>query len=271
MGGVPGTFSRRKASQAPGPRNLERYNMDTERQFEGKIAIVTGSTQGLGEATARLFAERGARGIVITGRDETRGEAVAASLDGASCRAVFVRADMASVEDCRALVAAADEAFGTVHVLVNSAGATTRGSILNTTPEVYDQVMAVNVRAPFFLTAGNRQDHGPRGCRRFHRQHRQRFGLRRHALPLALLHLERRPRRVDQERRLRAHAPPHPGQRPQHRLDGHARRRHDPAHRPRQRRELVGRRWRRDSRSGDCSRRARSPRPSPSSPATSRE
>ena len=125
--------------------------MNTSRQFEGKIAIVTGSTQGLGEATARLFAERGAAGIVITGRDEGRGKAVAAGLDNDPCRAVFIRADMGNVDDCRALVAAADETFGTVHVLVNSAGATTRGSILNTTPDVYDQIMAVNVRAPFFL------------------------------------------------------------------------------------------------------------------------
>jgi len=126
--------------------------MSSAKQFEGKIAIVTGSTQGLGEATARLFAERGAAGIVITGRNSERGEAVAASLNNASCRAIFVRADMTSVDDCRALVAAADEAFGTVHLLVNSAGATTRGSILSTTPETYDQVMAINVRAPFFLT-----------------------------------------------------------------------------------------------------------------------
>ena len=58
---------------------------------------------------------------------------------------------MSSVDDCRALVAAADGAFGTIHVLVNSAGATTRGSILNTTTDVYDSVMAINVRAPFFL------------------------------------------------------------------------------------------------------------------------
>ena len=125
--------------------------MSSHQQFDGKIAIVTGSTQGLGEATARLFAERGAAGIVITGRNQERGEAVAADLCDTSCRAIFVRADMASVDDCRALVAATDDAFGTVHVLVNSAGATTRGSILNTTPDVYDQIMAINVRAPFFL------------------------------------------------------------------------------------------------------------------------
>ena len=125
--------------------------MSTSQQLEGRIAIITGSTQGLGEATARLFAERGAAGIVITGRNSQRGKAVAESLNSGSCRAIFVRADMADVGDCRALVAAADEAFGTVHVLVNSAGATTRGSILNTTTDVYDSVMAVNVRAPFFL------------------------------------------------------------------------------------------------------------------------
>ncbi len=125
--------------------------MESSRQLEGRIAIVTGSTQGLGEATARLFAERGAKGIVITGRSRERGEAVAADLQRQSCRAVFVRADMADVDDCRALVAAADEAFGSLHVLVNAAGATTRGSILNTTLETFDTIMAVNVRAPFFL------------------------------------------------------------------------------------------------------------------------
>ena len=66
--------------------------MDVSGQFEGKIAIVTGSTQGLGEATARLFAERGAAGIVITGRDRARGEAVAASLDTDACRAILTSA-----------------------------------------------------------------------------------------------------------------------------------------------------------------------------------
>jgi NAD(P)-dependent dehydrogenase (short-subunit alcohol dehydrogenase family) len=125
--------------------------MLSPKEFDGKIAIITGSTQGLGEATARLFAERGAAGIVITGRSQDRGEAVASSLEIGFCRAIFVRADLADVDDCRALVKAADRAFGSVHVLVNAAGATTRGSILNTTTDVYDQVMAVNVRAPFFL------------------------------------------------------------------------------------------------------------------------
>jgi len=119
--------------------------------FAGKYALITGSTQGLGEATVRLLAERGAAGIIITGRNRQRGEAVAEELTSAACRAIFVQADLGSVEACRALVATADQAFGTLHVVANVAGATTRGSIWNTSQAVFDQLMAVNVRAPMFI------------------------------------------------------------------------------------------------------------------------
>ena len=120
-------------------------------QFAGKIAVVTGGTQGLGEATARLFAERGAAGLVICGRNAARGEAVARSIADAGCPTHFVRADLADVEDCRAVVRRADEEFGRVDVLVNAAAITDRGTILDTSPELFDRMMATNVRAPFFL------------------------------------------------------------------------------------------------------------------------
>lgn len=119
--------------------------------LDGKVAIVTGSTQGLGEATARLFVERGAAGVVVCGRNVERGEAVAASLNRKSYRAIFVAADLADVDECRKVVAAADQAFGAVHILVNAAGSTTRSSIWDTSPQTFDQLMAVNVRAPLFL------------------------------------------------------------------------------------------------------------------------
>lgn len=122
-----------------------------ENQFKGKIAVVTGGTQGLGEATARLFAERGAEGIVICGRNEERGEAVARSVSGTGCATFYVRADLAKVEDCRKVMAKADETFGRVDVLVNAAAITDRGTILDTSPELFDAMMATNVRAPFFL------------------------------------------------------------------------------------------------------------------------
>ena len=116
-----------------------------------KYAIVTGSTQGLGEAIARLFVERGAAGLIICGRNAERGQAIAGELHSDTCQVHFVQADLANVEDCRRIVAAADQHFGTVHVLVNAAGVSDRGTIWDTTPELWDWIMAVNVRAPFLL------------------------------------------------------------------------------------------------------------------------
>jgi NAD(P)-dependent dehydrogenase (short-subunit alcohol dehydrogenase family) len=125
--------------------------MTNQSSFSGKYAIVTGSTQGLGEAIARLFVERGAAGIIICGRNAERGMRVAADLNSETCQVHFVQADLANVEDCRRIVAAADEHFGTLHVLVNAAGVSDRGTIWDTTPELWDWIMAINVRAPFIL------------------------------------------------------------------------------------------------------------------------
>ena len=120
-------------------------------QFAGKVCIVTGGTQGLGEATARLFAERGAQAVTIVGRNATRGAAVVKALEGIGAKALFVAADLGSVEDCRRVVAETLKAFGQVDVLVNAGALTDRGSILNTTPELFDAMFAINVRGPFFL------------------------------------------------------------------------------------------------------------------------
>ena len=125
--------------------------MTDKSSLVGKYAIVTGSTQGLGEAIARLFVERGAVGLIICGRNVERGNAVAAELNSDTCQVHFVEADLANVEDCRRIVAAAEEHFGEVHVLVNAAGVSDRGTIWDTTPELWDWIMAINVRAPFIL------------------------------------------------------------------------------------------------------------------------
>jgi NAD(P)-dependent dehydrogenase (short-subunit alcohol dehydrogenase family) len=120
-------------------------------QLDGKVAVVTGGTQGLGEAVARLFAERGARGIVICGRNAERGRAVAAAIGQKDCRVEYVPADLALVDDVRAVMAAADRAFGRVDALVNAAGITDRGTLFDTSPELFDRLFAINTRAPFFL------------------------------------------------------------------------------------------------------------------------
>jgi NAD(P)-dependent dehydrogenase (short-subunit alcohol dehydrogenase family) len=124
--------------------------MDT-RPFAGRIGVVTGATQGLGAAIARLLAERGAAGLVVTGRDPTRGQRVAAELATAGCPARFVAAELAELDAVRAIVPAAEAAFGRVDILVNAAAITERGNLLQTDPALFDRMVAVNVRAPFFL------------------------------------------------------------------------------------------------------------------------
>ena len=118
----------------------------------GKIAVITGGTQGLGAAIARLFADRGASGIVTCGRSAAKGQTKAKEIqDATGTKVVFVAADLGKVEDCRAVIAKADAEFGRVDVLVNAAGITDRGTILDTSPELFDKIFNVNVRGPFFL------------------------------------------------------------------------------------------------------------------------
>jgi len=120
-------------------------------RFAGKIALITGSTQGVGEAVARRLAAEGAAGITVCGRNRQRGEAVADNLATAGTPAVFVPVELGDVDSCRNLVAATDAQFGRIDVLVNAAALTLRGTITDTTVELWDTIMNVNVRAPFLL------------------------------------------------------------------------------------------------------------------------
>lgn len=121
------------------------------RNLDGKIAIVTGASQGLGEAVARELAARGAKGLLLTGRSRARGEAVAARLASEGCDARFHAVDLADLSAVREVVPAAERAFGRLDILVNAAGDTDRGTIFETSPVLYERIMAVNLRAPFFL------------------------------------------------------------------------------------------------------------------------
>ncbi|NNF91764.1 MAG: SDR family oxidoreductase [Boseongicola sp.] len=121
-------------------------------RIDGKVAVVTGGTQGLGAAIARLFARAGAAGVAIVGRGVEKGETVAKSIsDETGVPARLIAADLADIEDVQRIMPKADGHFGRVDILVNAAGLTERGNILNTSPELFDRMFAVNVRAPFFL------------------------------------------------------------------------------------------------------------------------
>jgi NAD(P)-dependent dehydrogenase (short-subunit alcohol dehydrogenase family) len=117
----------------------------------GKVAVITGSTQGLGEAIAHLFADRGAAGIVISGRNRGNGARVKGAIEKKGTKAAFIKADLENVAACRELIAESDREFGRIDILVNSAALTDRGTIWDTSPELFDRMFSVNVRAPFFL------------------------------------------------------------------------------------------------------------------------
>ena len=130
---------------------MNKYNSDLSNQFKGKNIIVTGSTQGVGAETAKLFAARGANSITICGRQEEKGNKVKKEIEDLGSKCIYVKADLANVEDCRKIVKRADKEFGTIHTLINAAGYTQRGTILSATLENYENNFNVNARAPFIL------------------------------------------------------------------------------------------------------------------------
>lgn len=123
----------------------------TSFDLSNKTFLITGGTQGLGEVTARFVAECGAAGVTICGRNEDNGTRVARDIEQSHCKALFVRADITNVEDCRNVVHRHDERFGGLDGLCNAAASTARGTVDNTTPEMWDAMFALNVRGPFFL------------------------------------------------------------------------------------------------------------------------
>lgn len=121
-------------------------------RMDGKVCVVTGATQGLGAAIARRLAAAGAKGLVVTGRNAERGALVARQIaEDHGIWAHFLPADFARVEDCRRVIEETDRLFGRLDVLVNAGASTARGTIIDTTPETFDDLFATNVRGPYFL------------------------------------------------------------------------------------------------------------------------
>lgn len=119
--------------------------------MNGKVLLLSGATRGVGESVARLAVERGAAGLALVGRDTKTGERLASELTSLGTKTIFITADLGKSDEPNRIVKLVDKTFGTVHGLLNSAAETGRGSVWNTTPEMFDTMMAVNVRAPFML------------------------------------------------------------------------------------------------------------------------
>jgi NAD(P)-dependent dehydrogenase (short-subunit alcohol dehydrogenase family) len=115
------------------------------------VTIINGGSQGLGEAVARTLSERGATGLVLVGRSADRGTALATELTASGTESIFIEADAEDPDVPERVVAACDDRFGVVHGVVNVAAYTYRSTIFSETIDEWDRMMAINVRAPFFL------------------------------------------------------------------------------------------------------------------------
>jgi NAD(P)-dependent dehydrogenase (short-subunit alcohol dehydrogenase family) len=121
-------------------------------RLQGKRALITGGTAGIGRAIAEAFAREGAR-VVIAGRDAARGQAAVRAMTAAGGDATFIQADVSVVAQAQRLAAAATERLGQVDILVNNAGIYLFAPTDGTDEAAFDTMMATNVKGPFFLTA----------------------------------------------------------------------------------------------------------------------
>lgn len=118
--------------------------------LDGKVVLVVGGSAGLGAGIATAAARAGAEVVVVTGRRADRGEQIAGELEALGSKAAYVEGDVGDAVSAAGMVAQTIARFGRVDCLVNAAGLTTRGSLLDTTPDLFDEHIAVNLRGPFF-------------------------------------------------------------------------------------------------------------------------
>lgn len=117
-------------------------------RLNGKIALITGSTNGIGEVTARLFVQHGAK-VMLHGRNETAAKKLVAEF-GADKVAYFI-GDLAEADVCEKLIDATVKHFGALDILINNASITHRSTIETTDAQTFDWLMALNLRAPLLL------------------------------------------------------------------------------------------------------------------------
>ena len=119
--------------------------------LQKKTAMITGAASGIGRATSLLLSEAGAN-IAVLDIDDERGWAVADDIIKQGGQAIYVRCDVTSASDCQQAVARTIQEYGEINILFNNAGIIRRASVLDTSEDEWDLVMAVNVKSIFLLS-----------------------------------------------------------------------------------------------------------------------
>jgi NAD(P)-dependent dehydrogenase (short-subunit alcohol dehydrogenase family) len=125
---------------------------ETAMRLQGKTALITGGTAGIGQAIAEAFAREGAR-VVISGRNAQRGHMVVEAIRARGAQATFLPADQTSVKDMRRLAQEATAVLGPIDILVNNAGIYPFAPTAQVDEATFDAAFATNVKGPFYLTA----------------------------------------------------------------------------------------------------------------------
>src|SRR5205809_5052359 len=116
----------------------------------GKVAIVTGASNGIGRAIAERLAQEGATVVVNYGKSADKAKAVVAGIESKGGKAVAVQADISKIADVRRLVREAVSRFGRLDILVNNAGISLNRPLVETTEQEFDEIFALNTKGPYF-------------------------------------------------------------------------------------------------------------------------
>ena len=118
-------------------------------KLQDRVAIIFGGTSGLGEATAKAYANEGAK-VVVTGRDDKDGNRIVKGIEDNGQEAIFVKADISKGSEIQAVVNKALETYGQIDILYNGAGIhDAYNDAVELEEDLYDKLMAINVKAPY--------------------------------------------------------------------------------------------------------------------------
>jgi len=124
----------------------------SEAKLQGKVALVTGSSSGIGQGIAIRLAKDGADVVVNYSGHPEGGEQTKQQIEALGRRAINVKADLSKVSDCQSLVQSGIDAFGKIDILINNAGVEKNAEFIDVTEQDYDLVLDVNLKGVFFTT-----------------------------------------------------------------------------------------------------------------------